>query len=172
MRTLALIIFASASCAIPARLPSTLAPLARPAGSCSPARDHCVRPTTWFLVEHALPGSASPATPVHEMDGRWVSYETGEAARDGYALHTELARAEKTKVRDVLVVWRPYDDEPLWPVSEEAAQTTGRWVVMVVDTIDPDAATFTIQGRDDVPIPLAAARGVVETRAVRLTSPR
>lgn len=142
------------------------------AGTCDPEHNHCVRPTTWFLIERASPGSASPATPVFEKDGKWVSYEDGEVARGGHVLRTQVASAKSVKVRDTLIVLRPNDDEPVYPVSEDAAQTTARWRVMVVETVDRDAATFTIQGRPDVAVPLASARSVVETKEVKRPSDR
>ncbi len=141
--------------------------LPRPTGFCDPDHNHCVRATTWFWIEHALYGSASPTTPVYEKDGKWVSYENGEVKWGNYVLRTQLAVPSKVKVHDVLIVWRPNDDEPLWPESEDVAQTPSRWVVMVVETVDAKAATFTIQGRPDVPVPLAAARSVVERKEVR-----
>lgn len=181
VRLVAFLSMAGSSCALASSLtpmqtsiptsnmPADAAAVSSPveAGACDPQHDHCVRKATWFLIEHALPGSASPATPVFERNGKWVSYADDTAARSGFILRTELAVPSATKVRDVLIVLRPNDGEPRWPVSEEAAQTTARWRVMVVETVDPAAATFTIQGRPDVPIPLAAARRVVETKEVQ-----
>jgi hypothetical protein len=141
--------------------------LPRPTGACPPEKNHCVRATTWFWIEHALYGSAGPTTPVYEKDGKWVSYENGEVMSSYYVLRTQVAVPSKVKVHDVLIVWRPNDDKPIWPESEEVAQTPSSWVVMVVETVDANAATFTIQGRADVPVPLAAARSVIERKEIR-----
>jgi len=138
--------------------------LPRAAGFCDPAHNHCIRPATWFWIENALYGSAGPTTPVHEQDGKWLSWENGQAVHGYTLLRTELAVPSKVKVHDVLIVWRANDDQPVWPVSEEQAQTPSYWVVMVVETVDAKAGTFTIQGRPDVPVPLAAARSVVERK--------
>jgi hypothetical protein len=166
MRMFLCLVFGSA-CTLPAQISAYGAPPgARPTGACDPAHDHCIRPTTWFWMERpAGPGTASPVTPVHEQDGKWVTYASGETAGMGYLLRTELAKPASTKKGDLLIVWRPNDDEPLYPESEDAAQkSTTRWLSMVVETVSPSAGTFTIQARPDMPVPLAAARRVVETK--------
>lgn len=153
-------------------LPSAPAaiPMARELGACGPDRNHCVKPTTWFAVERILPGSGKPATPVYEKDGKYVVYEDGKDVSWGmYVVRTEVAVPAKIKGKgkDALVFWRANDGEPLYPSSEEQAQTTGRWVVAVVDKVDVAAGTFTrLQGSDEG-IPLSTARSIVETKEIQ-----
>jgi hypothetical protein len=168
MRMFLCLVFGSA-CALPAQIAAHAAPPGgRPSGACDPAHDHCIRPTTWFHMERpAGPGTASPVTPVHEKDGKWVTYASGETVGDGILLRTEVAKAASTKKGELLIVWQPRADEPLYPESEDQAQTsTTRWVSMVVETVSPSAGTFTIQARPDRPFPLAASRRVVESKKV------
>jgi hypothetical protein len=137
-------------------------------GSCGPEHNHCVRAGTWFSVEDILPGSGHPATPVFEKDGEWVSYEDGEVMSWGtYVLRTEVATPAKVKPHDALIVWRPNDGEPAFPTSEAQAQTRSRWLVTVVKTVDPGSGTFTRDGGSPEPLPLAAARAVVERKEIR-----
>jgi hypothetical protein len=147
--------------------PSASVALAAATGACGPEHNHCIRPGTWFSVEDLLDGSGHPATPVYEKDGRWVSYEDGEEMSRGMIiLRTEVASAAKIKHRTALIVWRPHDGEPSYPVSEEQAQTSSRWLAVVVDTVDPVAGTFTRDGGSPEPLPLAAARVIVERKEV------
>lgn len=153
-----------------ASLPSAPAaiPMARETGACTPERNHCVKPTTWFAVEHILPGSGAPATPVYEKNGKYVVYEDGEEISWGMlVLRTEVAVPAKLKRKDALIVWRANDSEPVFPNSEEQAQTRGRWVVMVVDKVDLAAGTFTRLGGSEEGIPIITARSIVERKEIK-----
>ena len=153
-----------------AALPSASAaiPMAREMGACGPDRNHCVKPTTWFAVEQILPGSGKPAQPVYEKNGKYIAYENNAEIRWGaYVVRTEVAVPAKVKRKDALVFWRANDGEPLYPTSEEQAQTTGRWLVAVVDKVDAAAGTFTrLQGSEEG-LPLSAARSIVETKEIQ-----
>jgi hypothetical protein len=139
------------------------------ASRCGPDHDHCVNAKTWFLTHAVSPGSSAPAVPIYESQGTWLQHEDNQLARDQDAAHmfrTKAASPQECKIGNILIVWRPNDGEPRWPESEQAAQTKNRWQVMVVETINPATGTFTIQGRADNPIPLDAARSIVEDKKV------
>src|SRR5215467_14401605 len=115
-------------------------------------------------------GSGPPAAPVYEKDGKYVVYEDGGAISWGMlVLRTEIVVPAKVKQKDALIVWRANDSEPLYPTSEEQAQTRGRWVVMVVDKVDLAAGTFTRLGGSDEGIPFGSARSIVESKEVKRT---
>ena len=139
------------------------------ASQCGPEHDHCVNGKTWFLTRAVSPGSSSPAVQIYESQGTWLRHEDNQPAKDQDGAHmfrTKAAVPKDCKAGQVLIVWRPNDGEPRWPESEQAAQTKNRWQVMVIENINPAAGTFTIQGRDDNPIPLNAARSIVEDKQV------
>jgi len=176
MRIIGCISIALWACALPSQLRGAALPGApaaipvREMGACGPERNHCVKPGTWFAVEHILTGSGSPAAPVYEKDGKYVVYEDGGAISWGMlVLRTEIVVPAKVKQKDALIVWRANDGEPLYPTSEEEAQTRGRWVVMVVDKVDLAAGTFTRLGGSDEGIPFGPARSIVESKEVKRT---
>ena len=183
MRMLGCLCFVLASCGLPGQLasvgspvpgvsaaPATASPIAlsAPTGACGPEVNHCIRPGTWFYVDHVRTGAGIPATPVHEAPGdKWVDFEQGEEVSWGMIiLRTEVAVPAKVKRNDALVVWRPHDGEPLYPTSEQQAQTRSRWLLMIVDSVDLASGTFKMDGGPDIPVPLAAARAVVERREI------
>lgn len=135
-------------------------------GACTPEKNHCIRDETWFWFENAYPDSEAPSSPVYQKkDGRWFTYQ-GKRKLGGYLARTELATAENVKRKSVVIVWRPNDGEPTWPISEDVALTEdARWRVMVVDAVDAATGTFNIVNREDMRIKLANARRVVERKA-------
>jgi len=162
------------ACALPSQLQGAALPGApaaipvREMGACGPERNHCLKPGTWFAVEHILTGSGSPAAPAYEKDGKYIVYEDGREISWGMlVLRTEVVVPAKVKHEDALIVWRAHDSEPLYPTSEEQAQTRGRWEVMVVDTVDVAAGTFTRLGGSDEGIPLGPARSIVERKEIK-----
>ncbi len=153
-----------------ASLPSAPAaiPMARELGECTPEKNHCVKPTTWFAVEHIVTGSGEPARPCAEKNGKYFVIEDNDEITWGYfVLRTEVAVPAKVKRKDALIFWRAHDGEPLYPPSEERAQSVGRWMVGVVDKVDLAAGTFTRLGGSDEGIPLSAARSIVETKEIQ-----
>jgi hypothetical protein len=169
MRAFGFIFIGFLACALPAQLQGAGAPVALAASSaCGPDHNHCVKPGTWFAVENLLPGSGHPAKPVYEKDGKYIAYEDSEEISWGYrVLRTEVAVPAKVKHKEVLVVWRPHDGEPPYPTSEEQAQSQSRWLVMIVDKVDPAAGTFTRLEGPEEPLPLSNARTVVELREIK-----
>ena len=162
MRTFACLLLAQGAVCLPSAMRAD-------SGACGPERNHCVRPEAGFwIATKVTPGRMSPTTPVFERNGEWVSYENpNDVYRgNGYILRTEVADPKATKRRDVLVFWFPRDGEPRFPDSEEAAKSSTRWVVTVVETVDPASGTFTIEARPDRPFPLAASRRVVEMKTL------
>jgi len=175
MRTFACLLLAHGSVCMSSTMHATVpsvgsaSPISLAAGdgACGPERNHCIRPEAGFwIATRPSPGRASPTTPVFERNGEWVSYEKASDVyrTSGYVLRTEVADPKATKRRDVLVVWQPRDGEPRFPDSEEAARSSTRWVVMVVEAVDAANGTFTIEARPDNPFPLAASRRVVEMK--------
>ncbi len=168
MSRIALFALALCGCNLATEVASaTPAPRSPAPAACDAAHDHCVKRETWFLADtRPSPGRMSPVTPVHEGDGCWLDYTDDDYARRGVVYRTAVADAAAVKPGDVLIVLQPNDNEPPYPSSVEAAQTTARWTIAVVDALDARTKTFTIESRRERPISLAAARAIVETRDV------
>lgn len=143
-------------------------PMARETGLCTPDRNHCVKPATWFAVRHIMPDSGEPARPVYEKNGKYFVYEDNdEITWDYYVVRTEVAQPAKVKGSDTLIFWRAQEGEPLYPSSEEQAQTHGRWMIAVVDKVDVATGTFTRLGGSNEKVPLSAARSIVESKKIK-----